>query len=655
MAAELGPERGERRRAQAYAAAVAAIAVTAIAGWRFGIPALTRVSSAYVPIAPSTAVGFLALAASVVALARWPEHRRTATVVAGAIAVVVVLAAHVLLQATRGVDLGLERALCVALGAPATFPLGRMSPVAATLFLVAAGALIARTGRAARRRFAADLSTGLAALVLASGLVFSFGYWLQSPVMYGGSWIPLALPTSVAFVLTGLALLALVGHRVWAVGGRLPALLVVSLGIPVSFAVYAIVEGSERGSSTAHVPWHGRVILLAGLLFTGLLAAYLLALARQRRESDGANRALRAAEERLRAVLQTAGDAIVTADRDGTIVFWNAAAERIFGYTAAEAKERAVTDLMPARFGGAHPGVLARMAGGGEAKLAGKTLEMSGVRKGGAEFPLELSVARWYAGPDVFFTAVMRDITARKQAEALEAAVLEISRSANEAADLGELLRAVHEAVGRLMDASNFYVALLDPETEVVSFPYFVDEADPPPPPRRAGRGLTEYVLRTGMPQFVDDALFEDLLRRGEIDSVGASSIDWLGVPLLLAGRAIGAIVVQSYAGGAHYSNRELDILTFVARQVAAAVERRHALDALARSEAQYRAVVEDQSELICRFRPDGFVTFVNEAYCRFFGLAAEAVLGSNMFSTMPAAVQEAMAKILAAIEPGRP
>ncbi len=310
---------------------------------------------------------------------------------------------------------------------------------------------------------------------------------------------------------------------------------------------------------------------------------------------------------------------------------------------------------MPERFRGDHPGELARMAGGGEAKLAGKTLEMSGVRKSGAEFPLELSVARWYAGPDVFFTAVMRDITARKQAEELEAAVLEISKSANEAADLGELLRAVHEAVGRLMDASNFYVALLDPETEVVSFPYFVDEADPPPAPRRAGRGLTEYVLRTGMPQFVDDALFEDLLRRGEIDSVGASSIDWLGVPLLLGGRAIGAIVVQSYAGGAHYSNRELDILTFVARQVAAAVERRRALDALARSEAQYRAVVEDQTELICRFRPDGFVTFVNEAYCRFFGLAADTVLGSNMFSTMPAAVREAMEKILAAIEPGRP
>ncbi len=134
------------------------------------------------PIAPSTAVCFLALAAAVVALARWPERRLTAALVLGAVAMVVVLAAHVLLQAASGVDLGLERALCVALGAPQTFPLGRMSPVAAALFLVGAGALVGRTGRVARRRFAADVSTSLAAIVLAGGLVFTFGYWLKAPV-----------------------------------------------------------------------------------------------------------------------------------------------------------------------------------------------------------------------------------------------------------------------------------------------------------------------------------------------------------------------------------------------------------------------------------------------------------------------------------------
>ncbi|HQT96189.1 MAG TPA: PAS domain S-box protein, partial [Thermoanaerobaculaceae bacterium] len=374
-----------------------------------------------------------------------------------------------------------------------------------------------------------------------------------------------------------------------------------------------------------------------------------------RRESENANRALRAAEERLRAVLQTAGDAIVTADRNGKIVFWNAAAMRILGYTAAEAAGKTVADLMPERFRDDHLRGLARMAGGGEARLAGVTLEMPGVRKSGTEVPLELSVARWNVGPDVFFTAMMRDITERKQAEELEAAVLQISQAAGEATDLGQLLGAVHDAVSRLLDARNFYVALVDPETETVLFPYFVDEADQTPTPRRAGRGLTEYVLRTGVSQFVDNEMLEDLLQRGEIDSEGAPSIDWLGVPLIAAGRAIGAIVVQSYDKGTHYSKRELDILTFVSRQVAATIGRRRALDALARSEARYRAVVEDQTELIGRFRPNGAVTFANEAYGRYFGVARGAALGTNFFAIFRDDNATTLRDVLASLGSDRP
>ena len=80
----------------------------------------------------------------------------------------------------------------------------------------------------------------------------------------------------------------------------------------------------------------------------------------------------------------------------------------------------------------------------------------------------------------------------------------------------------------------------------------------------------------------------------------------WLGVPLLAGGRAIGAIVVQSCREGTHYSRRELDILTFVSRQVAAAIERRRALDVLARSEAQYRAVAWTFRALAVRTGRDG-------------------------------------------------
>ncbi len=149
--------------------------------------------------------------------------------------------------------------------------------------------------------------------------------------------------------------------------------------------------------------------------------------------------------------------------------------------------------------------------------------------------------------------------------------------------------------------------------------------------------------------------MFEGLLQRGEIDSEGAPSIDWLGVPLLAGGRAIGAIVVQSYDEGTHYSKHELDLLTFVSRQVAGAVERRRTLDALARSEAQYRAVVEDQTELICRFRPDGVVTFANEAYGRYFGVARAAAPGSSFFANLKEEDAAALREALESLAPDHP
>src|SRR5207244_3799381 len=78
----------------------------------------------------------------------------------------------------------------------------------------------------------------------------------------------------------------------------------------------------------------------------------------------------------------------------------------------------------------------------------------------------------------------------------------------------------------------NFYIALYDPGTQYLSFPYFVDEEDVPPAPRKLARGLTEYVLRTGEPQLVTPAMFDELVRKGEVNPIGAPPVDCLGVPL---------------------------------------------------------------------------------------------------------------------------
>lgn len=128
--------------------------------------------------------------------------------------------------------------------------------------------------------------------------------------------------------------------------------------------------------------------------------------------------ALMASEERFRSVVESATDAIVLADHDGLIVSWNKAAARLFGYTQEEVAGRPLTLLMPARYRAAHERGVERLRSMGEARVIGKTLELHGVRKDGTEFPLELSLATWKTKEGSFFSGIIRDITARKQAEA---------------------------------------------------------------------------------------------------------------------------------------------------------------------------------------------------------------------------------------------
>ena len=124
---------------------------------------------------------------------------------------------------------------------------------------------------------------------------------------------------------------------------------------------------------------------------------------------------MRASEERFRAITESANDAIISADSAGHIVSWNARAEAIFGYTAAEILGAPLTRLIPARDQAAHGQRLAQWSATGAAHLIGTTTEFSGVRKDGSEFPLEMSLSTWSTAHGHYVTGIIRDLTAHKQ------------------------------------------------------------------------------------------------------------------------------------------------------------------------------------------------------------------------------------------------
>jgi len=122
-------------------------------------------------------------------------------------------------------------------------------------------------------------------------------------------------------------------------------------------------------------------------------------------------------EHRLRSIMQTANDAIISIDSHGKIVSWNAAAERIFGYSEAEVVDQPLTHVIPERYRQAHEAGITRVSATGETRVIGQTVELNGLRRDGTEFPLELSLATWLADGQRFFSGIIRDITERKRAE----------------------------------------------------------------------------------------------------------------------------------------------------------------------------------------------------------------------------------------------
>ena len=173
------------------------------------------------------------------------------------------------------------------------------------------------------------------------------------------------------------------------------------------------------------------------------------------------------------------------------------------------------------------------------------------------------------------------------------------------------------------MPARNFYIALYDPEAGLLSFPYFKDEYDEPPAPQPLRRGLTDYVLRHGEPLLADPAKFLELERSGEVESIGAPSIDWLGVPLKARDKTIGVMVVQTYTEGVRYKEEDRDMLMFVSTQAAVAIERKRAEETLREAQRFLSNVFSSIQDGISILDPELNILQVNSTMEKWYAHAA--------------------------------
>jgi PAS domain S-box-containing protein len=358
---------------------------------------------------------------------------------------------------------------------------------------------------------------------------------------------------------------------------------------------------------------------------------------------------LAASEAHLRVLIEHAPEAIVVYDGDnGRFVSCNENAVRLFGVPREQLLRMTPPDLSPAFQADGRPS--AEVAHEKlQAALQGKPVVFEWVHRhsSGRLVPCEVRLVRLPTEGRRVIRGSITDTSDRRRRELVQQATYKISEAAHMAVDLPALYARIHETIQGLMPAANFYIALLNPATGLIEFPYFRDEFDPAQAPRSQDTGLTSYVLRSGAPLLVDAAMSARKRRVGDtVTFEGFSDISyvesgrpaaiWLGVPLKNQKGAFGVMAVQDYRDPHAYGEEEKQLLTFVAAQTAIAIERKRSEQALRESEQKFRALFETSSQGVMLHDVETFLE-VNPAALRIMGYERpEDLIGRRPHETAP-------------------
>ena len=218
------------------------------------------------------------------------------------------------------------------------------------------------------------------------------------------------------------------------------------------------------------------------------------------------------------------------------------------------------------------------------------------------------------------------DISDYKYAELVQKALFEISKTTYTSINIDEVFQSIHYNLGMIIDVENFYLAMYDENTDTITLPFQVDAKDKfevfP-----AGKTITAYVIKSKTPLLATPDIIRKLTDAGEIEIVGTPSKVWLGVPLIVDGKVIGVIAVQSYTDPEQYTNLDLELLKFVAGHIASTIAKKGAEESLQKEKAYLDQLFEGSLEAIIMTDLDGKVLKVNSAFLNLFGFTMNEVL----------------------------
>ncbi|RYU81906.1 PAS domain S-box protein [Hymenobacter persicinus] len=362
------------------------------------------------------------------------------------------------------------------------------------------------------------------------------------------------------------------------------------------------------------VNWHAEFARNLDGTITGILVV-----GRDFTDRHIAARALTDNRTRLQDFLDNAHDLIQNLSIDNRFLFVNKAWKEKLGYDDDDLPHLTLGDVV-------HPYYKAKLLYQLRNLYKGEKvnkLETVFLTKTGKPVHLIGSIScSWQDDEPVSTRAILHDITDRIKAERLQKVYYSIANLAISSKDLHSLYGAIHRELSKIIETNNFFIALCDDERTQLQFAYFVDQntqGEQGLVSRPFSSGVSEYIIRTGRPQFLLRPELEELIANGTITAYGLMPEVMLCSPLSIGERIIGVITVQDYHRADAYAAGDIEILHFISNQVALAIERKRNEVQIQKQNARLNAIFESGSHLMWSVDTHSRLTSFNRNYSAYF------------------------------------
>ncbi|MCP4021295.1 MAG: GAF domain-containing protein, partial [Desulfobacteraceae bacterium] len=221
------------------------------------------------------------------------------------------------------------------------------------------------------------------------------------------------------------------------------------------------------------------------------------------------------------------------------------------------------------------------------------------------------------------------------RAEKINQVLIYISNAVNTVSSFDELYKSIHNALSRLMDMTNFYIAMYYKELNAIQFVYARDEFDQQYEYIEnftENRSLTGDIILSKKPMFLTEDLLKALKKQERIK--GTIPKIWLGVPLMIKKEVLGVMAVQSYDNPNQFTYKDLEVLSFVSGQIAVSIEKKRMETSLQQREEHFRTLFEGANDGIF-ILDQGRFSDCNQRTLEIFGLKSK----EDLKGLMPKAI----------------